>query len=233
MVFHIHLPNGRLLILQVVPVPVRKDNYAYLLVDDTTQQAAAIDPYDVPKIQAAIKELGQPINIVAAITTHHHQDHSGGNTVHSVRFQLYHSELIKRYRNSYVLRYVARLALICGLARDLSGRCNIWRKREGPSLYEDCQGQGHLLNWPYSGQVRRFLLIYLFLSTSIIRCLATPCHTRDSICYYVTDSADESQRGGVFTGDTLFIGGNGRFFEGTGGIDSEVTTTTLILYRQW
>jgi len=48
------------------------------------------------------------------------------------------------------------------------------------------------------------------------RCLATPCHTQDSICYYVTDKADSSFPGGVFTGDTLFIGGNGRFFEGTG-----------------
>jgi len=32
----------------------------------------------------------------------------------------------------------------------------------------------------------------------------------------VTDDAKKSQPGGVFTGDTLFIGGSGRFFEGTG-----------------
>jgi hydroxyacylglutathione hydrolase len=46
--------------------------------------------------------------------------------------------------------------------------------------------------------------------------LATPCHTKDSISYYVTDSSDPSQPGVVFTGDTLFIAGTGRFFEGTG-----------------
>jgi hydroxyacylglutathione hydrolase len=46
------------------------------------------------------------------------------------------------------------------------------------------------------------------------RCLATPCHTQDSICYHVTDPTDKHP-GGVFTGDTLFIGGCGRFFEGT------------------
>lgn len=45
------------------------------------------------------------------------------------------------------------------------------------------------------------------------RCLATPCHTQDSICYYVTTP---EHPGAVFTGDTLFIGGCGRFFEGTG-----------------
>jgi hydroxyacylglutathione hydrolase len=49
-----------------------------------------------------------------------------------------------------------------------------------------------------------------------VRCLATPCHTQDSICYYVTDTKDKTQPGGVFTGDTLFIAGCGRFFEGVG-----------------
>ena len=44
--------------------------------------------------------------------------------------------------------------------------------------------------------------------------MATPCHTQDSICYYVVDPSDPTHR--VFTGDTLFIGGCGRFFEGTG-----------------
>ncbi|CAK5086948.1 unnamed protein product [Meloidogyne enterolobii] len=46
-----------------------------------------------------------------------------------------------------------------------------------------------------------------------IRALKTPCHTSTHICYYITDEA-ESQKC-VFTGDTLFIGGCGRFFEGT------------------
>jgi hydroxyacylglutathione hydrolase len=33
--------------MKVVPVPVREDNYAYLLIDDKTKLAAAVDPYDV------------------------------------------------------------------------------------------------------------------------------------------------------------------------------------------
>ncbi|KAJ6547091.1 Metallo-hydrolase/oxidoreductase [Mycena capillaripes] len=49
-----------------------------------------------------------------------------------------------------------------------------------------------------------------------IKCLATPCHTQDSICYHATDASDAEHPGGVFTGDTLFIAGCGRFFEGTG-----------------
>ena len=65
--------------MKVVPVPVRDDNYAYLLIDDASNKAAAIDPYDVPKVQAAAEKAG--VEIVAAITTHHHFDHSGGNKV--------------------------------------------------------------------------------------------------------------------------------------------------------
>ena len=54
------------------------------------------------------------------------------------------------------------------------------------------------------------------LSNPSSRCLATPCHTQDSICFYVTDSSSPDHPGAVFTGDTLFIAGCGRFFEGTG-----------------
>ncbi|KAJ3191286.1 hypothetical protein HK101_007915 [Irineochytrium annulatum] len=41
----------------------------------------------------------------------------------------------------------------------------------------------------------------------------TICHTSGSVSYYVTDP--ESSKKVVFTGDTLFVGGCGRFFEGT------------------
>ncbi|KAK4203348.1 putative hydroxyacylglutathione hydrolase, cytoplasmic isozyme [Triangularia verruculosa] len=47
-----------------------------------------------------------------------------------------------------------------------------------------------------------------------VTALHTPCHTQDSICYLMEDSQTGDKA--VFTGDTLFIGGCGRFFEGTG-----------------
>ena len=65
--------------MKVIPVPVRSDNYAYLLVDEGSKKAAAVDPYDVPKVVTSAQELG--VEIVACITTHHHDDHSGGNQV--------------------------------------------------------------------------------------------------------------------------------------------------------
>lgn len=66
-----------------------------------------------------------------------------------------------------------------------------------------------------------------------ITCLSTPCHTSGHVCYVVTGNEEETnfnfifffvlfvkftldgKEQAVFTGDTLFIGGCGRFFEGT------------------
>ncbi|KAG6869086.1 hypothetical protein C0993_003406 [Termitomyces sp. T159_Od127] len=151
--------------MRVIPLPVREDNYAYLLVDETSKKAAAVDPYDVSKITAAAKELG--VQIVAALTTHHHFDHSGGN-----------KDFAAKYPDATIF----------------GGSDKV------PALSQLVQDQDELL----------------LGDSTHIRCLATPCHTQDSICYYVTDKGKETQPGGVFTGDTLFIGGSGRFFEGTG-----------------
>lgn len=46
-----------------------------------------------------------------------------------------------------------------------------------------------------------------------VLCLHTPCHTHGHISYYVTGG--EQDVPAVFTGDTLFIAGCGKFFEGT------------------
>ncbi|KAM7494689.1 hypothetical protein LguiB_029298 [Lonicera macranthoides] len=43
--------------------------------------------------------------------------------------------------------------------------------------------------------------------------LHTPCHTKGHISYYVTSKEEDVPA--VFTGDTLFIAGCGKFFEGT------------------
>ncbi|XP_021904221.1 hydroxyacylglutathione hydrolase cytoplasmic [Carica papaya] len=46
-----------------------------------------------------------------------------------------------------------------------------------------------------------------------ILCLHTPCHTKGHISYYIT--GHERDDPAVFTGDTLFVAGCGKFFEGT------------------
>ncbi|PGG96431.1 hydroxyacylglutathione hydrolase [Blastomyces parvus] len=56
-----------------------------------------------------------------------------------------------------------------------------------------------------------------------VTALHTPCHTQDSICYFAEDGDQRI----VFTGDTLFIGGCGRFFEGTAKQMHEALNNTL------
>lgn len=48
-----------------------------------------------------------------------------------------------------------------------------------------------------------------------VKCLYTPCHTSGHICYFVTGPSGSQPA--VFTGDTLFVAGCGKFFEGTPG----------------
>ncbi|KAL6736078.1 hypothetical protein Aduo_006468 [Ancylostoma duodenale] len=52
-----------------------------------------------------------------------------------------------------------------------------------------------------------------------IKCLQvvafkTPCHTKGHVCYYVSHPGDDHRI--LLTGDTLFIAGCGKFFEGNG-----------------
>lgn len=47
-----------------------------------------------------------------------------------------------------------------------------------------------------------------------IKCFHTPCHTTGHVCYYVTKE-NSTDPPAVFTGDTLFVAGCGKFFEGT------------------
>lgn len=63
--------------MRVVVVPVLADNYAYLLIDDSSKQAAVLDPAEPALVLAAAQKEG--VNISSVLTTHHHADHAGGN----------------------------------------------------------------------------------------------------------------------------------------------------------
>jgi hydroxyacylglutathione hydrolase len=63
--------------MRVVAVPCLKDNYAYLVICETTRTAAVVDPSEVePVIAAASREA---VELKAIWNTHHHWDHTGGN----------------------------------------------------------------------------------------------------------------------------------------------------------
>ncbi|XP_009582174.1 PREDICTED: hydroxyacylglutathione hydrolase-like protein, partial [Fulmarus glacialis] len=59
-----------------------------------------------------------------------------------------------------------------------------------------------------------------------VRCLFTPCHTSGHMCYFMWEDGSPDAPA-LFSGDTLFVGGCGKFFEGTA--EQMYTNLTQIL----
>jgi len=64
--------------MKVVPVPQLADNYAYLVMDDETREAAVVDCAEAGPVLAAEKREG--VELRAILATHHHFDHVAGNS---------------------------------------------------------------------------------------------------------------------------------------------------------
>ncbi|KAF5193186.1 Hydroxyacylglutathione hydrolase protein [Thalictrum thalictroides] len=151
--------------MKILDVPCLEDNYSYLIYDESSKEAAVVDPVEPEKIVELANQHGLHLNLV--LTTHHHWDHAGGN------------DKIKE--------------LVPGI------------KVYGGSL-DNVRGSTHqLLNGDKLSFANNNINIFS---------LHTPCHTRGHISYYVT-AANDQHHPAVFTGDTLFVAGCGKFFEGT------------------
>ena len=140
-------------------VPQLSDNFAYLVVDETTRECAVVDCAEADKVIAAARGLG--VQIVAILTTHWHPDHSGGN-------------------------------------QDLAA------KLEGIKVYGASAENGRipaLTNPVANGNTIR-------IGALEARVIGIPAHTNGHVAYYFPKLE------AVFTGDTMFIGGCGRVFEG-------------------
>ncbi|KAK4836684.1 hypothetical protein QYF36_026288 [Acer negundo] len=149
--------------MKIFHVPCLEDNYSYLIIDESTKEAAIVDPVEPEKVLEAAKQHGVDLKII--LTTHHHWDHAGGN------------EKMKE--------------MVPGI------------KVYGGSL-DNVKG--------CTDKVENGDKISLGANVNILS-LHTPCHTKGHISYYVTGKDGEDTA--VFTGDTLFIAGCGKFFEGT------------------
>jgi hydroxyacylglutathione hydrolase len=63
--------------VDVVPVSQLQDNYAYLIVDPASREAAVVDCAEAGPVLQAARHAGARLTTVLA--THHHYDHVGGN----------------------------------------------------------------------------------------------------------------------------------------------------------
>lgn len=149
--------------MKILHIPCLEDNYSYLIGDESTKEAAAVDPVEPHNVLRVAEENGLDLKMV--LTTHHHWDHAGGN--------------------DKLKQLVPGIKVYGGSTDNVQGCTN--KVEDGDKI---CLG-----------------------ANIDILCLHTPCHTRGHISYYVTDKKGDEPA--VFTGDTLFIGGCGKFFEGS------------------
>ena len=63
--------------MKIITIPVLSDNYAYLVIDEATNEAGVVDPSEAGPVAEAVKREG--VNFTTIINTHHHWDHVGGN----------------------------------------------------------------------------------------------------------------------------------------------------------
>ncbi len=71
------IPDFSLHDAELVQLPVRQDNYIYLLRDHREEVTAVIDPADAEPVMEYLEKRGWALHYI--LNTHHHGDHTGGN----------------------------------------------------------------------------------------------------------------------------------------------------------
>jgi hydroxyacylglutathione hydrolase len=93
--------------LRFLPVPQLMDNYAYLVVDETSGKAAIVDCAEADAVLQTVDEEG--VDLVAIWPTHHHFDHVGGN-----------EDLLRRKPGLEVIGYEGQGSRIPGCTREVA-----------------------------------------------------------------------------------------------------------------
>lgn len=62
--------------MEIITIPCLYDNYAYLIVNDNSREAAVVD---LPEAWPVMRELSErELKLTSVLCTHHHHDHIGG-----------------------------------------------------------------------------------------------------------------------------------------------------------
>lgn len=159
--------------VEVLVIPCWYDNYAFVVYDKESKNAAAIDAIVPEEFQKVIKDHG--LNLKYILTTHHHMDHSHGN-----------AKMHELFPNVPIVGFDSTTT---------------------PCMTQKVNDQQDL---DLSDDIK-------------IRIYTTPGHTIHDLTYTFYHSPSSGgdltkfgqgiKRPAIFTGDFLFNGGCGKFFE--------------------
>ena len=63
--------------IEVIQIPILKDNYSYIIIEDESDLVACVDPSNSHEIINFLEDNNLNLNFI--LSTHHHHDHVGGN----------------------------------------------------------------------------------------------------------------------------------------------------------
>ncbi len=145
--------------MAIIAVPQLTDNFAYLIIDDSSKECGVVDCAEAAKVLDEAKRQG--VNLTTVLSTHWHFDHVGGN-----------KDLLAAIPNLRIYGAKAEHGRIPGITDAID---------DGDEVRV--------------GGLRG-------------RAIGIPAHTSGHVAYYFPTLKS------VFSGDTLFIAGCGRLFEG-------------------
>mmetsp|Transcript_14982 Transcript_14982/g.29161 ORF Transcript_14982/g.29161 Transcript_14982/m.29161 type:complete len:318 (+) Transcript_14982:293-1246(+) len=159
-------------------------NYMYVVCDEQTRDAIAIDPcWDVEGFMNVCEnELN--VQIKAAVWTHRHFDHTGGRVPRAMTGT--REDIVLPGIADFMQRNIA-----CYVGRDDAKAVSRQAHVSLEKIHALDEGDTVKLN-----------------NRVILQVLATPGHTPGSVCYLINKGKDAP--GVLFTGDTLFIMSCGR-----------------------
>jgi len=101
--------------VEILRLPVLRDNYVFLLVDSAGGRAAVVDPAVAEPVAAVLQQ--QDLELAVVLQTHHHHDHIGGT-----------AELLARWPQAEVWAAASDRARIPLQTRGLAGgdRLALW-----------------------------------------------------------------------------------------------------------